>query len=126
MKFGSEFIIKIYKKKNSKARQHSLLVNTNNAINSGTSRRVKLKTVKTFCPKQNLTSMQEQFTLNNLEIKELDGELTKIEVEHHIVERERNILLGLNSPFICGYYKAQQDENHYYLFIEHIVGLTLD
>jgi serine/threonine protein kinase len=27
---------------------------------------------------------------------------------------------------ICGYYKAQQDEEHYYLFLEYIRGLNLD
>jgi len=27
---------------------------------------------------------------------------------------------------ICGYYKAQQDENHFYLFLEYVKGLNLD
>lgn len=48
-----------------------------------------------------------------------------MQVEEAMVLREMQIMSSLNSPYVCGFYKGQQDDNHYYLFIEYLIGLTL-
>jgi serine/threonine protein kinase/CRP-like cAMP-binding protein len=126
MKFGNEFIVKIYKKKikNNPISNHCL---------HEPAEHNRLKSYKVISHSNELTANIRQGLLKNkTSLKMIYGnhcenvESGKVLLEEEMIRREKELISSLCNNYICGYYKAQEDENNYYLFFEYIIGSKLE
>lgn len=65
----------------------------------------RFKTVKVI-NQLSLTSLSNEVPGQQ---KDLDSQINKSSIDAALVKREKEIMNNLNSPFLCGFYKAEQD-----------------